>query len=151
MSGTPTQVGSTSFDYQIALTNGLSKTYTATLVVDRRLPTIALTSAKSPADKSVPLQLNAAVAGYFATGTVQFFDGSTLVGTLTIASGNTAVQADKTIFSKAVTLAGGFRSLTAEYSGDSMNQPSKSAVFVQMMNPDATAQLLPLLNMLLDD
>jgi hypothetical protein len=66
-----------------------------------------------------PVQLTASVAPASATGTVQFLDGSTLLGTVAV-SGGTAVLANST-------LAVGSHTITAVYSGDGNNLAGTSA------------------------
>jgi large repetitive protein len=66
--------------------------------------------------------LTAAVTPAAATGTVQFLDGPTVLGTATLSSGTASFVA--------ANLAAGSQSLTALYSGDANNSSSTSAAVV---------------------
>jgi hypothetical protein len=101
----------------------------------------------SPADKRSPATLTATVLGNQPYGSVQFFDGTTLVATATVGATDAAVTATQTTFTAttSVNLKGGFRKITAVYSGDTRNQSSTSAVKIVPVNPDAAAVLKLLL------
>src|SRR5208282_1764958 len=68
-------------------------------------------------------------------GSVNFMDGTTLLGTQTLnASGVTTLSI--------VTLAGGSHGITATYAGNSNFMPSTSPALVQVVNPDTTKSTL---------
>jgi hypothetical protein len=65
----------------------------------------------------------ATVSPATATGTVQFLDGSTLLGTVALSSGNASLLTS--------TLNGGRHFITAVYGGDASFSGSTSAVLTQ--------------------
>jgi hypothetical protein len=78
---------------------------------------------------------------------VKFYDDSTLLATVNVAATDSAVAATQTSFvASSVHLAGGFRKITASYSGDTRNQSSTSATKVVPVNPEAGAVFLLLLS-----
>jgi len=85
--------------------------------------TITLASNTNPAKTGVPVTFTATVSPSAATGTVQFFDGSTLLGTVALSSG----QASLTTSS----LTAGKHSITAVYGGNANFASSTSAVLTQ--------------------
>jgi hypothetical protein len=80
------------------------------------------------------VQFTATVSPSTATGTVQFKDGSNLLGTGTLSSG----AASFTITS----LAAGVHSITAVYTGDTNDASSTSSVITQTVNPVTTSTAL---------
>lgn len=82
------------------------------------------TSLSGPSASPVgdPITLTANVTGLNPTGTVEFFDGTTSLGTATLNAGVATLSLD--------TLAPGDHTLTAVYSGDNVNDPSTSAPLV---------------------
>jgi len=82
-----------------------------------------LASNTNPAKTGVPVTFTATVSPSAATGTVQFFDGSTLLGTVALSSG----QASLTTSS----LTAGKHSITAVYGGNANFASSTSAVLTQ--------------------
>ncbi|SPF38768.1 NHL repeat containing protein [Candidatus Sulfopaludibacter sp. SbA4] len=69
-----------------------------------------------------PVQLTASVVPAAATGTVQFLDGATALGSVTLTGGGAALAVSS--------LAVGAHNLTAVYSGDGNDAPSTSAAVV---------------------
>jgi hypothetical protein len=88
--------------------------------------TTTLSSSQNPSSVGQPVKLTAKVTGFSPTGTVTFFDGDTMIGTGTLAAG----RATFTTFSLTV----GSHSITARYSGDTMNFASTSAALMQAVN-----------------
>ena len=86
---------------------------------------ITLTSSVNPVDVGQATVLTATVTGASPTGTVTFSDGSTILGTSTLASGTATLSA---------TLSAGTRSLGAAYGGDANNAPSTSASVSETVN-----------------
>src|SRR6185369_16540266 len=69
-----------------------------------------------------------------ASGTVQFLDGMTVLGTVPLSNGVAMLSASA--------FAAGSHSLTVIYSGDATHSPSTSAVFTETVNKAATAASL---------
>ncbi len=88
-----------------------------------------------------PVTLTASVSGTSPSGTMSFYDGSTLLGTATVAAGSASLTVTIT--------APGTHTITVNYSGDAANAPSSSTVTLTVLIP--LEQLLPILNLLLDD
>jgi uncharacterized protein YjdB len=97
-----------------------SKTLTQTV---KQASTVALTSSANPSPYGTTLTFTATVWPSAATGTMTFYDGSTVLGTGTIASG-TANYATST-------LALGSHSITAVYGGNSTYAGSTSPILTQ--------------------
>ena len=94
-----------------------------TQAVNKAPTTVALASSKNPAASGQSVTFTATVSPGLATGTVQFLDGSTVLGTATIASGSAALSIS--------TLSVGSHSIKAVYSGDSNYLTSTSAVLTE--------------------
>jgi hypothetical protein len=94
-----------------------------TQIVNKADTTTTLTSNRNPSNPGQRVTFKAAVSPSTATGTVQFFDGSVLLGTAPV-SGGTASLATSS-------LAAGNHSITAHYSGDDTYNGSTSAVLTQ--------------------
>jgi uncharacterized repeat protein (TIGR03803 family) len=95
---------------------------------------IAMTSSPNPSTGG-PATLSATVtgAGVTPTGTVQFQDGQTVLGTAPLTAGRATLSAS---------LLGGTRSLAAVYSGDSIYSGSSSPIVTQTVNLPATTTAL---------
>jgi len=88
-----------------------------------------------------PVTLAASVSGLSPSGTMSFYDGATLLGTATVAAGSASLTVTIT--------APGTHTITVNYSGDAANAPGSSTVTLTvLMSPE---QLMPILNLLLDD
>jgi hypothetical protein len=97
-------------------------------------------------DKRTLSALTATVQGNQPSGSVQFFDGPVLLSTAYVNVGDIAIQNNQTKFTATgVAMKGGFRKITAAYSGDAKNQSSTSDVKLILVNPDAAATLQLLL------
>ena len=83
-----------------------------------------------------PVTLTATVIGFSPTGTVQFMDGATSLGSAALA-GSTAQLATST-------LAAGTHLITALYSGDTNNTGSTSAAIIQTVASTPTSVTIPL-------
>jgi hypothetical protein len=108
--------------------------------------TITLTSAPNPLSPGQSVTLTAAVwpggeAG--ATGTVTFYDGTTVMGTSSLTMGDLppfgTVAGNQATFSAA--LAAGVQSLTAQYNGDTSHAPSTSAPVLETVLEATTVTL----------
>jgi autotransporter-associated beta strand protein len=99
---------------------------------------LALTGGSNPSTPGSPLTFTATVSGSSPTGSVAFYDGTTLLGTGTL---NGSFQAGFTTS----TLAVGSHSITAKYAGNATNGTSTStAVAVEIISlvPPAPTNLL---------
>ena len=95
-------------------------------------------SSPTPSSFGQSITLTASVTtdfGAIPTGTVSFFDGPSLLGTVTLDSGSTAT------FTTA-SLAVGSHSLTADYNGDTNDAASNSTPFSQVVNQAAATASL---------
>jgi hypothetical protein len=96
--------------------------------------TVSLTSNPNPSNTGQSVTLKAAISSLSTspapTGTVNFLDGATLLGSAPVSSGAATLT---TTFTTA-----GSHSLTANYSGDANNAPSSSAVYTQTVNMSST-------------
>ena len=88
--------------------------------------TTALTSAPNPSMSGQSVTFSATVSPSGATGTVQFLDGATLLGTVTLSSGVASLSTS--------VLSVGSHSMTAVYGGDSNYGTSTSPVLTQTVN-----------------
>jgi len=85
--------------------------------------------------------LTVTVSGSSPTGTVSFYDGTTLLGSANVVNGAASLAA--TISRP------GTHTITANYSGDIANAPSTTTLTVNVLIPPE--QLVPILNLLLED
>ena len=85
--------------------------------------TTTLTSSSNPSTYGQAVTLTAAVSPAAATGRVTFYDGTTILGSASLASGQATLTTSL--------IASGFRSLTAHYSGDSAQPASTSTALIQ--------------------
>jgi hypothetical protein len=95
---------------------------------------VSLTSSANPSLYGASVTLTAAVAPASATGTVQFLDGTTVLGSVALTSGSAALTIS--------TLVPGSHSLTAIYSGDANDPSSTSPVLTQTVNKAAASVVL---------
>jgi hypothetical protein len=80
--------------------------------------TVLLSSSANPATAGQSITFTANITPASATGTVQFFDGATLLGTSSVSSGSAQLATSA--------LAKGSHSVSATYSGDSANAAATS-------------------------
>jgi len=92
--------------------------------------TVTVQSSGSPSTYGQNVQFTAAVSPSSATGTMQFFDGSTALGTATVSAGTASVSVS--------TLAAGVHNITATYSGDANDTAATSASWPQSVSKAAT-------------
>ncbi len=100
--------------------------------VAKGAPTVTLTSSANPSTTTQPVTFTATLPGN-TTGSVTFYDGSTVLGTGTIVNG----VATLTVGS----LTSGSHTVTASYSGDTNNNAGTSAPLTQVVNK--TTPVLP--------
>ena len=91
-----------------------------TILIGHQPTSTGLSVSPNPAAPGQTVTLTAAVAPNTATGTVSFFDGTTLLGTNPVSSGVAALATSS--------LSAGSHALTAVYNGDANFAPSTSAV-----------------------
>lgn len=106
--------------------------------------TTTLVSSVNPSAVGSPVTFTATVASNSTTltGSVQFFDGTTLLGGAAQLLNSTTRKA--TLTTTALTL--GTHSITAVYSGDNANQTSTSAALLQVVKQTSALQLVSNLN-----
>ncbi len=116
------------------LTYAGSLTGVVTQIVVATPTGIALTSSTNPSTAGQPLTLTAAITPATATGTVQFLDGATALGTAAINGGSATLSLS--------TLSVGAHSITAVYSGDANNPGGASAALAQIVNKGSSSVVL---------
>jgi hypothetical protein len=99
---------------------GSQSSYFTQTVNAKATTTTTLISSNNPSSVGSPIFLTANVAPASATGSVQFLDGTTVVGTATISGGSAGITVTG--------LTQGTHSLTAVYGGDATDNGSTSAV-----------------------
>ncbi len=115
--------------------NALTSTSAAVVqTVSKAASTTTLSASPAPSTSGQSVTLTAAVTPTGATGTVQFFSGSTSLGSATITSGQAQLAT--------TALPVGTDSLTAVYSGDSNTAGSTSAAVAQTVSLVSTATAL---------
>lgn len=109
-------------------TNYLTSTSAAaSQTITKGTSTATLAVTPNPSTYLQPATLSAAVTPASATGTVQFLDGATVLGTVPVVSGAASIVVSN--------LAGGAHSLKAVYSGDSTYNGAASAAIAHTVNP----------------
>jgi hypothetical protein len=103
------------------MVNYTTETASVTLNVLPGTPTITITSTPDPAFMDAPVTLTASLPSYASseTGTMTFYDGTTLLGTATISGGSATLTV--------TSLPSGTQSITATYSGDANYGPASSS------------------------
>jgi sugar lactone lactonase YvrE len=94
-----------------------SAPYTQTV---KAITTTSVTAQPNPVASGQSATITATVLPAGATGTVQFLDGATVLGTGTLSAGSAALATS--------VLSSGSHTITANYSGDSGNSPSSGTV-----------------------
>jgi sugar lactone lactonase YvrE len=99
-------------------------------VIDKTTTTTTLTSTSATVSQGTSVQFAAQVSSNAGIpgGTIQFFDGSTLLGTATVNAAGVAT------FSVSNLLVGQ-HNIVATYTGDNNNSPSTSTSFTQIIQP----------------
>jgi hypothetical protein len=95
-----------------------------------------VSSSVNPSTVGQSVKFTASVTPTSATGTVQFLDGATVIGTATLSSGSASITT--------TSLAQGAHSITAAYGGDAADTASSSSVLTQTVNavaPSAPSNL----------
>ena len=106
-----------------------SSTYTGsvsdvvTQTVNKASSTTTVTSSRNPSNAAQSVTFTATVSPSVASGSVQFFDGSTALGTAPLSAGKASLSTSS--------LSAGSHSITARYNGDSNYTGSTSAVLTQ--------------------
>ena len=104
-----------------------SCTASATQTVTTAPSTVTLASSANPSTAGQSITLTAIVSPAQVNGSMQFLDGSTVLGTVQLAFGSAS-------FTTSALAAGTVHSLTAVYSGDPTTAASTSAVLMQTVN-----------------
>jgi M6 family metalloprotease-like protein len=100
------------------------------LPISQATSSAALASSLNPAPLGQAVTLTATISPSSATGSVQFLDGTTSLGTGTLSGGSATLAVS--------TLALGTHSITASYSGDANSSASTSPVLTQTIGPEVT-------------
>jgi hypothetical protein len=103
-----------------------SASATLSQTVNKAVSSATLTSSVNPSSYGQSVTFTVAVTPSAATGTVQFLDGVTSLGTATVAGGSASLEISS--------LAAGAHSITAVYSGDANDVASNSAAVAQTVN-----------------
>ncbi len=103
---------------------------------------VTLTSSANPSTFGQSVSLLATVntaGGHTPTGNVEFFDGTTLLGTFALGGSglSTSALAPNQAELSTSALSQGTHSITAVYSGDSLDQPNSSSPLAQVVNAPA--------------
>ena len=106
--------------------NSGSTSAAITQTVGKGTASVALSSSVNPSAVGQPTVFSARITPSSATGVVQFLDGTTVLGTAPLSSG----QASLTVSA----LAAGTHSITAAYAGDSNNTAATSSAVAQSVN-----------------
>jgi large repetitive protein len=101
--------------------------------VNKAATSISLSSTPNPSTAGATVTLTSSVTPASATGSVQFFSGSTLLGTASLAGGQAQFSTSS--------LATGTDSLTAKYLGDSNDASSTSTAISQVVKSSTTTML----------
>ncbi len=135
ISGTPAAAGTTTFTITATDARNRRASASYTIVINKAASSTGLTSSANPSQFGQAVTLTAKISASLATptGSVQFFDGATSLGVVTL-SGAAA--------SLATAMLAGTHSLTASYSGDTNYSGSKSPVLTQTVNKQATTTAL---------
>jgi hypothetical protein len=112
-------------------THGGFTSLVVTQTVNKAPVSVAPTSSKNPVVSGQSVTLTAAVSPSAATGTVQFLDGSTVLGTVTISGGTAALSLSS--------LTIGAHPIKATYSGNASYLSGTSTVLTQTVSPPAQA------------
>jgi large repetitive protein len=102
------------------------------------LSTISVISSQNPSTLASPVVFTATVTPGAATGTVQFLDGATVLGSGTLSGGSAQFTSSA--------LAQGVHSITAVYGGDAANNGSTSAVLSQTVKQVTSISVASSLN-----
>jgi hypothetical protein len=117
-------------------TNNLGSTSTAlTQIVNQAATTTSLISSLNPSLSGQAVTFTATVTGASPTGTVQFKDGASNLGSAVTLAGGAASFAT-------LSLTPGSHSITAVYTGDGNNLGSTSTALTQIVNQGATTTSL---------
>ena len=120
----------------VTFTGSTSSAITQT-VLPKTATTTTLNSSLNPSYVGQSVTFTAAVSPSGASGTVTFYDGTTILGTGSL---NSSGQAS----SSTSTLAAGSHKITASYGGDSNFTASTSAALTQTVNKFATSATVTL-------
>ena len=120
--------------------NTVNQTVNTPVVVSPTSTT--LTSSTNPSTFGQSVSLTATVTpvgGGTPTGNVEFFDGTTLLGTFALGGSglSTSALAPNQAELSTSAFSQGTHSITAVYSGDSQDKPSTASPLIQVVNPQA--------------
>ena len=105
--------------------------------VGKPAPTVTVISSGSPSAYGAPVTYTATVVGangVTPTGSVQFNDGSTILGTVTLVPGTAPTATASITITNPAQLANGTHAITATYNGDQNYSPATSAAWNQVVS-----------------
>lgn len=114
--------------------NAASVSTAVTQTVGKVSSSVALSSSANPSGQGQAVTFTAKITPTSGTGTVNFLDGATSLGTETVSGGAATLTTS--------TLAAGTHPITASYSGDSNNATANSAPLTQTVAKQATSVTL---------
>ncbi|MDQ1428955.1 MAG: hypothetical protein QOK39_2431, partial [Acidimicrobiaceae bacterium] len=134
--------GAVNFKDELQIAAQAQVTGCAATIIAKANTTIAVMSSANPSVFGQPVTFAATVAvaapgAGTASGTVNFFDGATLLGAGTLSGGTTTIAAPASVISSV-----GTHHITATYSGDGSFLGSMSAVFDQVVTKAPTTTSL---------
>ncbi|HSW23358.1 MAG TPA: Ig-like domain-containing protein, partial [Burkholderiaceae bacterium] len=130
--GTRTLTARYNGDSNNALATSSSSTVTVTAAL--ATSTVGLSTTPNTVQVGQPLTLNATVSGASPTGTVSFFNGTTLLGSAVLTGGTAMLSV--------TSLPPGGASVTAVYSGDAANKAGASAASAENVTAASTTTTL---------
>ncbi len=114
-----------------ALTSSISGSIIATV---KNAATVGLTLSPASPVAGQPATITATVSPSSATGTVQFLDGATVLGTGTLSGGAASISTSA--------LAAGLHTITASYAGDTLTLPASGSIGATVKAVTATSLTL---------
>jgi hypothetical protein len=141
---TPAQINDSTFGVTLDVSNSSSSARTAYVdyvqitVSYTRPTTTTVASGSNPSTYGTSVTFTATVNQSAATGTVEFYDGATLLGTGTLNSGTPNIA---TFSTSALTAATSPHSITAKYLGDTTYVTSTSSALSQTVNKASQSAL----------
>ena len=113
-----------------AVYNGSTSTV-ATVTVTKAATTVGLSSSVNPVVSGQAVTFTATLSPPTATGTLQFLDGATVIGTATVSGGTASMST--------AGLAAGSHAITAAYQGDANYNAATSSALTQTVTKVSTA------------
>jgi large repetitive protein len=139
LSGITLTSGSYSMTAQYGGGNGFpAATSPAINLTVKATSSVVVTSSANPSNTKQSVAFTATVTPASATGSVQFLDGTTVLGSATLANGSASYTP--------ASLSQGTHSITAAYAGDANDTAATSAVFTQTVQASSSVTLISTAN-----